>query len=46
MAVDMAEQMVRRSFDASDQKRLVDGFVGDVGAPAAGAGGRPSGGPV
>jgi F-type H+-transporting ATPase subunit b len=48
MAVDMAEQMVRRSFDASDQKRLVDGFVGDVGAAGAGvgAGGRPSGGPA
>jgi F-type H+-transporting ATPase subunit b len=40
MAVDMAEQMVKRSFDASDQKRLVDGFVGDVAA----VGGRSSGG--
>jgi F-type H+-transporting ATPase subunit b len=42
MAVDMAEQMVRRSFDANDQKRLVDGFVGDVSD--AGAGSRPGGG--
>jgi F-type H+-transporting ATPase subunit b len=42
MAVDMADQMVRRAFNAADQQRLVDGFVGDIGAaPAAG---RPGGG--
>jgi F-type H+-transporting ATPase subunit b len=46
MAVDMAEQMVRRTFDANDQKRLVEGFVGDVGTAGVGAGGRPSGGPA
>lgn len=44
VAVDMAEQIVRRALNAGDQQRLVDSFVGDVaGAPAApAAGGRRS----
>jgi F-type H+-transporting ATPase subunit b len=29
-AVELAEQLVRKSLDARDQQRLVDGFVGDV----------------
>jgi F-type H+-transporting ATPase subunit b len=33
-AVDLAEQMVRRSLNAGDQQRLVDTFVSDVAAGA------------
>jgi F-type H+-transporting ATPase subunit b len=33
VAVDLAEQMVRRSLDARDQQRFVDAFVGGVSAP-------------
>ena len=33
-AVDLAEQMVRRSLGAADQQRLVDTFVTDVALPA------------
>jgi F-type H+-transporting ATPase subunit b len=33
-AVDLAEQMVRKSFGVADQQRLVDTFVTDVAAPA------------
>jgi F-type H+-transporting ATPase subunit b len=38
-AVDLAEQMVRKSLGASDQQRLVDTFVADVGAPSGAPGG-------
>lgn len=31
-AVQLAEQLVRKSLNAGDQQRLVDGFVGDVAA--------------
>jgi F-type H+-transporting ATPase subunit b len=34
-AVDLAEQMVRKSLGAADQQRLVDTFVADVGTPPA-----------
>jgi F-type H+-transporting ATPase subunit b len=34
-AVEMAEQIVRRSLSAGDQQRLLDGFVSDVTAPGA-----------
>jgi F-type H+-transporting ATPase subunit b len=33
-AVDLAEQMVKKSLGPSDQQRLVDSFVTDVAAPA------------
>ena len=33
-AVDLAEQMVRKSLGAADQQRMVDTFVTDVAAPA------------
>ena len=33
-AVDLAEQMVKKSLGAGDQQRLVDTFVGDVAAPS------------
>jgi F-type H+-transporting ATPase subunit b len=33
-AVDLAEQMVRKSLGAADQQRMVDSFVADVAAPA------------
>ena len=33
-AVDMAEQIVRRSLDAGDRQRMVDSFVTDVAKPA------------
>jgi len=36
-AVDLAEQMVKKSLGAGDQQRLVDTFVADVAQPAAGA---------
>ena len=44
MAVDMAEQMVRRTVNAADQQRMVDGFVADVAAttPAGRTGGGPA----
>jgi F-type H+-transporting ATPase subunit b len=32
-AVDLAEQLVRRSMGAADQQRMVDTFVGDVATP-------------
>jgi F-type H+-transporting ATPase subunit b len=34
-AVDLAEQMVRKSLGAGDQQRLVDSFVADVASPSA-----------
>ena len=47
MAVDMAEKMVRGAFNAGDQQRMVESFVGDVAAPVAPtSGGRQSGGPA
>jgi F-type H+-transporting ATPase subunit b len=36
-AVDLAEQMVRRSMGAADQQRMVDSFVADVAQPPSGA---------
>jgi len=33
-AVDMAEQIVRKSLDSADRQRMVDSFVADVGKPA------------
>jgi F-type H+-transporting ATPase subunit b len=33
-AVDLAEQMVKKSMGAGDQQRLVDSFVADVAAPS------------
>ncbi len=39
-AVDLAEQMVKKSLGPNDQQRLVDSFVADVAAPAAGARGQ------
>jgi F-type H+-transporting ATPase subunit b len=43
-AVDLAEQMVRRSLDARDQQRFVDAFVGSsAGSPAGAAGPSRSG---
>jgi F-type H+-transporting ATPase subunit b len=35
-AVDLAEQLVRRSLDARDQQRFVDGFVAGVNPPGSG----------
>jgi F-type H+-transporting ATPase subunit b len=35
-AVDLAEQLVRRSLDARDQQRFVDGFVAGVNPPRSG----------
>jgi F-type H+-transporting ATPase subunit b len=34
-AVEMAEQIVRRSLDGNDRQRMVDSFVADVAKPAA-----------
>ena len=42
-AVNLAEQMVKKSFGAADQQRLVDTFVADVAAPGATAGRAPGG---
>ncbi len=39
-AVDLAEQMVKKSLGPSDQQRLVDSFVADVAAPVPGARGQ------
>jgi F-type H+-transporting ATPase subunit b len=39
-AVDLAEQMVKKSLGPNDQQRLVDSFVADVAAPAPGARGQ------
>ena len=40
-AVALAEQMVKKSLNPSDQQRMVDAFVSDVGAKTAGASGTP-----
>lgn len=37
-AVDLAEQMVRKSLGPADQQRMVDSFVADVGGDGAGPG--------
>ena len=39
-AVDLAEQMVKKSLGPTDQQRLVDSFVADVGAPTPSARGQ------
>lgn len=41
-AVELAEQMVRRSLGPADQQRLVDTFVADVGGDGAGPGRTPT----
>jgi F-type H+-transporting ATPase subunit b len=42
-AIDLAEQMVRKSLGTADQQRMVDSFVADVATPTAGSSRAPRG---
>jgi len=42
-AVDLAEQMVKKSLGAADQQRMLDTFVADVAAPATAVSRAPQG---